>query len=904
MNSTLLMYVALGGLAILLPSALVLWLHERGIRPLDEVLGRFRRLPRLAQIALLLFVVNLIVYGSTKAPTNGVDGAGSGTNAPPPMLAMGRPRPLPGPVVTSEDVARGWMLCESRTNEDATCYVLPMDATLVTNWWVRGAFEDVVRIGLGGLDWSFPFGTNTYSSLWAFSWGKIRFTLEDTNELVAVGAPMAAIPHRSRLWSAATTNDSFLVTWEDFAPGRDTNDSLNAQIEFFPSGLFIVRSNALESVRRTLDPDDWDGDGYLNVGDDPDPYVWNAGGDSYYGPHQELPLDCNTDVYYTVSVRISGSRSADVVFVGDGPSDLPDPSFRAKPGEACDVRLLIGKAYAVTSAAPLEVVGTSNWEVEVETIGENAYSIVWPVRIEDAPDFGPLLLLGAGASSGGSGSFSLWVTPDWLDGVFTWSSNNCCSVTGNGGPFDFTCGADCACGGCELSGRYTYAGYSIDFSGVHCGCRYESNDLTTFGLSVPDAVFKDGALRPMSVEFHHGDENDRERGSLVLTQLSGQDRIRVWRDANGTIPAGVLTWNVSSFDGCTLYIEGLESSDIVGDIRFRLDWNKPDGRSAHVFDQMTCAEVVYVHVGDQHFIGQVPHDFCVTNSPRPDQHAPILFKDVANTNDFSVNDFNVDMTLQVKPSGAPVGSASWFPLPPTPESAVLVSTGNRTGRLANPKEGGVYHIGAAFDGSPTNECNIVLPLAGAEMSEILLGDIAVADGFVSRSKANWPRRWYTRAIFASKWFTFDKYGYYRGRPDNADKPTVWFYNQVNDDSGEGAIGTLFGVPTYVEKMSNLLAAYTCECLGVPLEEQGLAERYGTPNDESAHRSWITGLRVAYNHDFVREIACLATNIYQWASQKSEKLWPNHAPVDNHRGCFGHGDFNVEFSSPGFIYCEQ
>lgn len=29
-----------------------------------------------------------------------------------------------------------------------------------------------------------------------------------------------------------------------------------------------------------------------------------------------------------------------------------------------------------------------------------------------------------------------------------------------------------------------------------------------------------------------------------------------------------------------------------------------------------------------------------------------------------------------------------------------------------------------------------------------------------------------------------------------------------------------------------------------------------------------------------------------------------APVDNHRGSFGHGNFDTEFSSPGFIYCEQ
>ena len=41
-----------------------------------------------------------------------------------------------------------------------------------------------------------------------------------TNEIAAVGAPMSAIPSVSRLWTATTTNGSFLITWQDFALGR------------------------------------------------------------------------------------------------------------------------------------------------------------------------------------------------------------------------------------------------------------------------------------------------------------------------------------------------------------------------------------------------------------------------------------------------------------------------------------------------------------------------------------------------------------------------------------------------------------------------------------------------------------------------------------------------------------
>ena len=114
--------------------------------------------------------------------------------------------------VTPEDIARGWQLWEVRTNCNVS-YAMLEDATLATNWWVRGAYEDVKKIGLGGLECRFPFGTNEYSSLWAFTWGKVRFELGNTNtEIVAVGAPMSAVPYRSRLWSAADTNDSRFIT--------------------------------------------------------------------------------------------------------------------------------------------------------------------------------------------------------------------------------------------------------------------------------------------------------------------------------------------------------------------------------------------------------------------------------------------------------------------------------------------------------------------------------------------------------------------------------------------------------------------------------------------------------------------------------------------------------------------
>lgn len=848
-------------------------------------LGRFVFISALSVAAL---------YGGSK--TNDVDDAGvSVTNQ-----LTGLARRFLAPVfrvstVTPEEVACGWQIVSVETNANV-CYAMPDGAALATNWWVRGAYEDVAKVG----------------DLWAFAWGKVRFDLASaSNEFTAVGAPMSAVPFRSRLWSATATNGSLLVTWEDFALGRDTNTPVSAQLEFRADGNYIARSNDVETAWRRIDPNDFDGDGYLN-GDDPYPYAWDDGADGFYGPCNELPRNCNSNAYFTVTVRVEGSGSHWVTFTGDGDSNYPDPKFLAKPDVPYDVKLLIGKTYLAESDTTLVPVGQSSEDIEIEARDTNAFTVVWPVTITDssasvaAPTPG---LLGAPLHSDG---FTLSVVPDCLYGIFSWESNRCCQVTCVDDLFQFTCADDCSCGGCEIGGSFHYEGYAIFFGGISCGCTYEPDPRTTFGLTAPAVVFKDGALRPLVLDFIHGDPNSREGGTLTLERTGARDNVRIWLDPDRTSMADTFSWEASSFSGCTYYLEGVNASESVNDIGFRFVWTRPGGSVADVEAATTCAEVLRTDVTSltsgitdgsvnrQPFAGHTNWEFDVTHSPNPDKHFSVLYRDAVNP-DFSVRDFTIQMSLVVQPAGAPVGSASWLALDPTPSSGWIVGSGPRTGELRNPKVGGVYHIASFFNGSPTNECNIVLPLAGAEMSGILAADLAAADGFVERSKNNWPRRWFTRMLFASKWFTFDKYGFYRGRPDNAGNPTVWPYNQVRDDDGKGAIGTLLGVPIHVEKLSNLLAAYACEKLEVPLDEQGLGQLYGTSNDDSAGLSWVIGLRLASNGNFSREVGYLATNAYQWASEKCRKLWPNTAPVDNHRGYPGHGDFDVEFSSPGFIY---
>ncbi len=295
MRSELFWLLSLCGFAALsLVCGLLAWPQLSAAWPsIEEKIDRFRRQPPLAKVVLLVFIVGFIAYGSTK--TNQVDQT-SGTNIV--EIVEGGTNEIVRLFglfdcsseevrlsVTPEDIARGWQLWEVRTNHDV-CYTMPEGATMATNWWIRGAFEDcsIVRLGdcsIGGgvsqsnnlnnpnnQAMSFPFGTNEYDSVWAFTWGKLRFVLGDgETEIAAVGAPMSAVPHCSRLWSVADTNGSRLVTWENFALNRDTNTPVNAQIELRASGDFVTRSNEVEAVYRYIDDFDWDGDGILNIND-------------------------------------------------------------------------------------------------------------------------------------------------------------------------------------------------------------------------------------------------------------------------------------------------------------------------------------------------------------------------------------------------------------------------------------------------------------------------------------------------------------------------------------------------------------------------------------------------------------------------------------------------------------
>ena len=238
----------LGFLSVGLMGAILVRPFFKDANPIRITLDKFSRLGWMNKIAVLFIVVQLTMFGGAKhggtndvddvtstndvelveGGTNGVDiVAGGDTNGVVGCDVLGAPQPMPngsaflggcGALGTSRPtVTRSYRLESVSTNEDYS-YALPADGAIRGTWHLTGAYEDVQKVSLDPhplspipLPFAFPLGSDLCTTLWAYTWGKVRPQLKNaSNEIAAVGAPMSAIPDVSRFWTAATSNDTYL----------------------------------------------------------------------------------------------------------------------------------------------------------------------------------------------------------------------------------------------------------------------------------------------------------------------------------------------------------------------------------------------------------------------------------------------------------------------------------------------------------------------------------------------------------------------------------------------------------------------------------------------------------------------------------------------------------------------
>jgi hypothetical protein len=307
--------------------------------------------------------------------------------------------------------------------------------------------------------------------------------------------------------------------------------------------------------------------------------------------------------------------------------------------------------------------------------------------------------------------------------------------------------------------------------------------------------------------------------------------------------------------------------------------------------------------------------FCVTNSPSPDKHAVVLYKDVVDGN-YNVQNFDVTLTANLLPSGITTNPLTfhWEKMS-GPDSGELMSSANTSVVYRNPKQGGVYrfrltvrngNIDLAF-----GEANLVLPLAAAEMNSIMSTNLSMAVAFVARVKSRYTERDYRKQKQVEKWFVNGNAGDYVGRPDNQSNPSVWYYGQVssqNDNNyGLGAVCTWKGRPVRLSKLTDFLAAYTIQQLGVNYYRAkiGVLGGFGTGDGVTASKSWDEGWYLARDRTNYDSVATNLVNFiwtHEDADDKSRKPWPNSNPPDNDGVSPWYEGFDIDraYAVPGFL----
>ena len=554
-----------------------------------------RALGRKSALFLAVFAAVSVVATLTAQKTNGVP---PNMNSPLPQMQQGGGLSLTGftrltgfegnlvnlvnPVQTTlNDIARGWRV-ESVTTNAAISYAMPVNGTLVGCWHIHGARSSFGNNRIDFGDWYFPLGTNgeAFSSFWYFADGRIRPTPKDfAHEICAVGAPMSAVPGRSRLWTAEEPDGVRVLTWEDFFLGGDTNIPINAQIRLYRNGDFTTRSNEVETVCRRVNPDDWDDDGIPN-GADSNPMSCDG---AFFGPANALPEGANTNAYCTVSVVATGPDAL-MTFVGDAPSDYADPVFVAKSGETNEVVILIGKTYTISSEWPFDVVGASDPETEVWQMRSAAHqtNVRRPVTI----------------SASGGNPFTMSVNPSDLGGMFSWNAPGCCcSIAGSGDTFSWNCSTTCTCCGTYADGWYSYEGYWLPATSCVCGC---------WSDGTPDWVEAPGPLQPsVSVSFSKNavifeDAYENEPGKWVgrnstrtrlnvvanggpngaVLSVESTNLVKLVSISGPNFPLSTVNVPAETQVSYSIVYEGVEASDEADDIAVRACLQENDSENA------------------------------------------------------------------------------------------------------------------------------------------------------------------------------------------------------------------------------------------------------------------------------------------------------------------------------------
>ena len=296
----------------------------------------------------------------------------------------------------------------------------------------------------------------------------------------------------------------------------------------------------------------------------------------------------------------------------------------------------------------------------------------------------------------------------------------------------------------------------------------------------------------------------------------------------------------------------------------------------------------------QTFVGEQANPFDPTNTLFPGNHFAVLYKDVVDRASsgtppfqFGVRPFDVSLSASNSCSQPP--NPLWQ-IRSGPVGGTLSPVNSSSALLQNPTQGGTYKITYVADSSSPpstpSEANVVLPLAGADVTQQMITDITLANQFAARVTARYTTiEINTNVAKLYEWFFTAGAGDYRGRPNSQASQSTQFYNQVGSTSGGlASVATWYGVPVRTAKMSNFIVAYAMQKIGVISPVQWLANNTpiitGTPNDAAADASWQAGVDLASGKITLAGVQAFVKDIFDKADEKNTRLWPNPVRADN------------------------
>lgn len=803
-----------------------------------------------------------------------------------------------------------------------------MSLVRVENWYRRGAWEDGKLVRFDE-DWCFPLASNHLTSVELWSQGKLFESERAELPFAALATPLALVPRESEVFFGRTANNSYRFEWVAAHPNRDAAVATNAAIEIFRNGDFEITEGGV-TTRHPYDvPFAHDG-----FGQDDD---WVRA--NFTNATEILASGYTEWVEEQVGVNLTNGLYRFTASFAEVP---PEPT-----------RLFVGDvSVAVTNAGDYVFVLKKGKAYEFGTWPDCAEVDYWA---EDDLGLNAPVLMSVVPSGGGPGEWSVDGGWCWLDSPWGGSPGSVCwmpvlqgapnvSHLGEGDfPATFTAVLHDYCGGGEVEYRWRstdanvhiaspsspstqvtvdslpgWGGFSMCVEAVFDGYSLYSYLPVSYGAhEVPQVHVEVQGPDHVWVNSPQSADNVRTIAVSISSDVPTSGTFRVSFSGNESHLGITRTddWEFPVYDISTLPVvrsfarlEGLSPCAACDEECFCWTFQTADGEVIAGTNRLTVCRIASVDVWSEKggasvnpppFPGQTAATFCVTNSASPDRHYPVFFCDVVDTN-LCIQPYSVEYRVATLPEDLNLaGAATSLTRLDGPPSGSFRNAQGKTAFFDTPREGGVYKVGVAYGDSPVTETILLLPLAGAAVDAVVLADRTLADARVTYINSHFSVLQRQTPVFGLRWFNNDGMGDYLGRVDSVSKPTVWPYNQVNDETGMGAVATWRGLPLRMAKISNFLVGYTTKRIGVWSVSRGLSQGIGTHNDESASMSWDAGVAVADGADFDSTTGSMVTNAWKVSDQKERRLWPNPSPADNHTTRSLIRDFNLNFISPGF-----